>query len=316
MARPLRVEYGGARYHLMSRGDRRESTFWDEKDREQFIETLATTCKKCGWIVDAYCLMQNHFHLVVETPQPNLVLGMKWLLGTYTIRFNVRHKQSGHLFAGRYKSILVDESSDHYLRVVCDYVHLNPDRAGLIPDDERLDSYSWSSFPKYLANPDQRPTWLRVTRLLGEHGIEKDDRQGRREFSARIEARRADGESSEWRQIRTGWRYGAEDFRDRIDEWISRAKPSARNHVASERRESDEARAKTLIDGELAKVGWDEARLNRENKGHPVKAGIAEVLRAQTPMTIDWIARELKMGSWRTVRNLLQARRKKREIES
>src|SRR6266513_5641953 len=101
MPRKLRLEYAGAMYHLMSRGDRREDIFLDDVDRHDFIKTLAEACQKTGWQVHAYCLMRNHFHLVIETPQPNLVLGMKWLLGVYTKRFNIRHKLCGHVFAVR-----------------------------------------------------------------------------------------------------------------------------------------------------------------------------------------------------------------------
>jgi len=138
MARQLRIQYEGAIYHLMSRGDRREEIFRDDLDRRSFLETLGTACQKTGWQVHAYCLMSNHFHLVVETPRANLVEGMKWLLGTYTMRFNRRHKLSGHLFAGRYKSLLIDGATPGYLRTVCDYVHLNPMRARLLGKRERL----------------------------------------------------------------------------------------------------------------------------------------------------------------------------------
>jgi len=131
--RQIRIEYEGALYHVMSRGDHREAIVQDEKDRAMWIHTLAGACTKCDWQVHAYCLMTNHFHLVMETPSANLVSGMKWLLGTYTVRFNRRHQLRGHLFAGRYKSLLIDESDPYYLRIACDYVHLNPARAGLIP---------------------------------------------------------------------------------------------------------------------------------------------------------------------------------------
>ena len=94
--------------------------------------TLGEACGKTGWQVHALCLMPNHFHLVVETPQANLVAGMKWLLGTYTGRFNRRHKLFGHLFSGRYKALIVDGSGNGYLKTVCDYVHLNPARAKLL----------------------------------------------------------------------------------------------------------------------------------------------------------------------------------------
>jgi len=110
----------------MSRGDRREDIFADDRDRERFLETLEGTCRKTGWQVLAYCLMSNHFHLVIETPQPSLTAGMKWLLSTYTLRYNRRHKELGHLFSGRYKALIVEGGGHGYLRTVCDYVHLNP----------------------------------------------------------------------------------------------------------------------------------------------------------------------------------------------
>jgi len=111
MARKLRVEYAGAVYHVLNRGDRREAIFRDEEDRRRFVATLGEACAKTGWQVHALCLMPNHFHLVVETPQGNLVAGMKWFLGTYTGRFNRRHQLFGHLFSGRYKALMVKGSS-------------------------------------------------------------------------------------------------------------------------------------------------------------------------------------------------------------
>src|SRR6266567_1774710 len=109
MARKLRVQYPRAIYHLMNRGDRREPIFKDDEDRRRFLETLGQTCARTGWQVQAYCLMSNHFHLIVETPRSNLVAGMKWLLGTFTMRFNRRHRLSGHLFAGEKSGIGVLE---------------------------------------------------------------------------------------------------------------------------------------------------------------------------------------------------------------
>ena len=100
----------------MNRGDRRELIFMDDADRQRFVDTLGEACAKTGWQVHAYVLMPNHFHVVVETPQPNLVAGIKWLLGTYTSRFNRRHKLFGHLFCGRYKSLIVDGSGIGYLK--------------------------------------------------------------------------------------------------------------------------------------------------------------------------------------------------------
>src|SRR6266566_5063532 len=98
MARKLRVQYPGAIYHVMSRGDRRDAIFESDDDRRLFLETLGQACRKTDWQVHGYCLMRNHFHVVVETPRANLVAGMKWLLGTYTMRYNRRQKEFGHLF--------------------------------------------------------------------------------------------------------------------------------------------------------------------------------------------------------------------------
>src|SRR6266478_6124456 len=138
MARKLRIQYEGAIYHLMGRGIHRDVVFRSKNDRELFLKTLGEACSKTDWQVHAWCLMGNHFHLVVETPQANLVAGMKWFLGTYTSRFNRRHQVLGHLFSGRYKALVVDGSGTGYLRSVCDYVHLNPLRAKLLKVEEPL----------------------------------------------------------------------------------------------------------------------------------------------------------------------------------
>src|SRR2546427_56650 len=142
MARKLRIRYAGAIYHVMNRGDRREAIFADDHDRKRFLQALAAACQKTGWPVHAYGLLRNHFHLVLETPQPNLVAGRKWLLGACTSRFNRRHKQFGHLFSGRYKALVVDGSGNGYLKTVCDYVHLNPMRAKVLKAEQRLEEFA------------------------------------------------------------------------------------------------------------------------------------------------------------------------------
>ena len=131
MPRKVRIEFEGALYHIMCRGDRREEIFRDEQDRELFLSTLGQACERCGFVVHSYVLMRNHYHLLLETPAGNLVAGMKWFQGTYTVRFNARHRLDGHLFAGRYKAVLVEREEPSYGRVVSDYIHLNPARAGL-----------------------------------------------------------------------------------------------------------------------------------------------------------------------------------------
>jgi REP element-mobilizing transposase RayT len=216
MARQLRIEYPGAIYHVMNRGDRREPIFHDDFDRKRFVTTLSEACIKTDWQVHAYCLMNNHFHLVVETPGANLVAGMRWFLGTYTARFNRRHKQFGHLFSGRYKSLIVDGSGSGYLRTVCDYVHLNPVRAKLLRAEQKLRDFAWSSWPEYLKPPEQRPRWLRVDRLLGELCIPKDSLAGREELENYLEVRRAQEDGGELKNIRRGWCLGGETFRQEL----------------------------------------------------------------------------------------------------
>jgi len=216
MARKLRVQYPGAIYHVMNRGNRREPIFRDDADRKCFLTTLGEACVKTGWRMQAYCLMPNHFHLVVETPQANLVTGMKWFLGTYTGRFNRRHKLFGHLFSGRYKSLIVDGSGDGYLRTVCDYVHLNPARAKLVAVEQPLRAYRWSSWPEYLKLPGKRPAWLRVERLLGEYRIRQDSAASRRRLEEALEARRSAEEGGEYKLIRRGWFLGNERLKEEL----------------------------------------------------------------------------------------------------
>jgi putative transposase len=308
MARQLRVEYPGAIYHVMNRGDRREEIFQDDKDREGFLAALAEACGKTGWEVHALCLMRNHFHLVVETPQGNLVSGMKWLLGTYTGRYNRRHKLFGHLFSGRYKAVIVDGSGDGYFKTVCDYVHLNPVRAKLLTEPARLCEYAWSSWPEYLKTPGKRWPWLRVDRLLGEYGIPKDSAAGRRRFEEALEERRAQESETDYKGLRRGWCFGGEKFREELlGQMQERMGPE---HYGSARQETAEAKAERLVGEGLKRLKWREADLARRAKGDPGKVALAARLRVETVMTVKWIAARLQMGASGYVNHLLYQRRK------
>jgi putative transposase len=308
MARKLRVQYPGAIYHLMSRGDRREPIFKDDQDRTRFLECLAGACAKTGWQVHAWCLMANHFHLVIETPQANLVVGMKWLLGTYTGRFNRRHKVFGHLFSGRYKALIVDGSGSGYLKTVCDYVHLNPLRAHLIRPEEPLTRYPWSSLPAYLGSPGKRPAWLRVDRLLGEYGIPKDSPAGRRHLAATLEERRVGGPAGEFKAVRRGWCLGDAAFRKELLSQMHERRGA--HHYGEERHESDEAKALQLLEAEFKRRRWTPEQLSTRRKGDKHKLAIAGRLRRETTMTFQWIAEHLVMGSASNVANLLATSRK------
>jgi hypothetical protein len=238
--------------------------------------------------------MSNHFHLVVETPQPNLVQGMKWFLGTYTQRFNRRHQHWGHLFGGRYKAQLIDERSPGYLVRAANYVHLNPVRARLLRETDSLQKYRWSSYPAYL-HPRLRPDWLRLDRVLGEHGVQLDSPKGRREFSRRMQQLCLSAQIVEAVSLLRGWKIGAEDFADWLAEKLARR--GRRGERASERRETDEALAERLVRQSLRKLRWSEKDLKDRKKSDPHKLGIARQLREQTPMSRQWIATRLNMGS-------------------
>ena len=129
MARKLRLEYPGAIYHILNRGNYREGIFSTEGARNAFEGCLSEACEKSGWVVHGYCLMNNHYHLALETPEANLVAGMTWLQSTFANRFNRYRNERGHVFQGRYKALLVE--GGEWLGNLCPYIHLNPVRAGL-----------------------------------------------------------------------------------------------------------------------------------------------------------------------------------------
>ena len=145
MARKPRLEFAGAIYHVLSRGNYRKELF-DDGSARLFEKTLFEATAKCGWLLHAYVIMSNHYHLAVETPEGNLVEGMRWLQGTFGIRFNALRGERGHVFQSRYKSLLIEEGRPLLGQV--NYIHLNPVRAGLVTV-AKLRAYEWSSYPKF-----------------------------------------------------------------------------------------------------------------------------------------------------------------------
>jgi len=147
MPRSLRIEFPGAYYHVMARGNRRETIFHDDDDRRFFLATLSEACAMTGWRVHAWVLMGNHYHLFIETPEANLVAGMSWLQNTVTRRYNVRHQAWGRLFGDRYKAVLVEGADTYHYRTLADYIHLNPVRARLVvpKKGQSVLDYSWKN---------------------------------------------------------------------------------------------------------------------------------------------------------------------------
>jgi putative transposase len=284
----------------------------DDQDRRRFLGTLEEAIGKCGWRLHAYVLMTNYYHLIVETPNPNLVRGMTWFQTTYTMRYNARHRSSGHLFGGRYKAIVVDPEEPRYLASLLDYVHLNPVRAGLtrLRGKEGLLGYAWSSLPAY-ARRKGRPGWLCVERGLGAFGW-TDSARERRAFVDRLEVRvRAEGEepcgtsaldgqslqSTLWR----GWYFGREAFRDwlleKADGALGERRRGRKNYHGPEVRDHGEAEARRLIAAGLRRANLTNEELRTLPKSDPRKARIARAVRRQTTVPLRWLAEQLVMGN-------------------
>jgi REP element-mobilizing transposase RayT len=162
MARPLRIEYPGALYHVTTRGNAGGKIFRSDKDREYFLDLLGFIIDRFNWLCHAWCLMDNHYHLILETPEGNLSRGMRQLNGIYTQKYNWRYTKTGHVFQGRYKAILVNKES--YLLELCRYVVLNPVRANKV---KRPQDWKWSSY-RSTTGAAKAPQWLTTDWILAQ----------------------------------------------------------------------------------------------------------------------------------------------------
>jgi len=215
MARPLRIEFPGALYHVTARGDRQEPIYEDDNDRKFFLDLLGKVIVEWNWVCHAYCLMGNHYHLLVETPDGNLAKGMRQLNGVYTQLSNRQHQRVGHLFQGRYKAILVDR--DEYLLELSRYVVLNPVRARLV---KRVEDWPWSSY-RSMVGKARNPSWLATDALLAQFG--------KRKLSARRNFRRFVSEGIEresiWKNLSRQIYLGDEKFIERMQEKLEKKSP-------------------------------------------------------------------------------------------
>jgi putative transposase len=303
MARKARVEYAGATYHLMCRGNHQEPIFKDNRDCEIFLDTLGDVIGRMGWKLHAFVLMGNHYHLLTETPEPNLVDGMRWFQGTYTQRFNSRHKVWGHLFQSRYKALPVDEGD--YFSTVADYIHLNPARARCLDVDHgRLVDYKWSSFCGY-ARTSVRPDFLTVDRVLEGRGF-TDDTSGRRRYGNYMKRRVLDIQCSgspmeaeeQWKAIRRGWAFGGDEFREKIStlaDGVMKGKDTA-SYSGGSRKMHDARRAEELLKRGLDVFGMKEDDLSLLRKGDVRKKVIAWIIRKNTGVKNEWISERMYMG--------------------
>ena len=214
MARPLRIEYPGAGYHITNRGNDKKTVFKDDQDRETFLKILAFVNKRYHWLCHAYCLMDNHYHLMIETPDGNLSLGMRQLNGVYTQARNKRHSKTGHLFQGRYKAILIQK--DTHLLEVCRYVVLNPVRARMV---EKPEDWRWSSYRatggKETAHPCLATDWV-----LGQFSRTR----GKAEKEYRQFVKWGIGKETIWNEVKGQALLGEDDFVDSLADHLRRHK--------------------------------------------------------------------------------------------
>ena len=204
MARPLRVEYPGAFYHVINRGNSREKLYTGNRDYEKFLQYLEKAAERFALTIHTYCLMGNHYHLLVETPEPNLSMTMQWLNVSYATYFNRKQDRSGHLFQGRFKAILID--ADAYLLHLSRYIHLNPVRAGITNTPGQ---YRWSSYSSYIGE-QLSPKFLMTDMLLGNFGSNKNEaRKYYKEFVEGVDVKAIKDPS---KQLTGGFILGDEDF--------------------------------------------------------------------------------------------------------
>ncbi|MEJ2365319.1 MAG: transposase [Deltaproteobacteria bacterium] len=212
MARPLRIEFAGALYHVTARGNAQQDIYLTDDDRHQFLEFLRRACERYEWLCHAYCLMSNHYHLLIETQAPTLSKGMKYLNGTYTQVFNRCHKRVGHVFQGRYKGILVEK--DSYLLELSRYIVLNPVRARMVRSARE---WPWSSY-RATAGIVNSHRVLTTDCILGNFGERKNGAQEK----YKIFVREGKGQPSPWESLKNQIYLGSDEF---IDETQCKIEP-------------------------------------------------------------------------------------------
>jgi len=252
MARPLRLEFAGALYHVTSRGDRREAIYLTDEDRNAYLETLSKVCERYNWLVHAYCLMDNHYHLLVETPDSNLSKGMRQLNGVYTQYFNRTHQRVGHVYQGRYKAIIVQKEA--YLLEVARYIVLNPVRAKMV---RAAKDWAWSSY-RATAGLVEPHGWLNTQWIIAHFSRRKTTAIDRyRQFVS--EGKK---QPSIWEQLRNQIYMGNEDYIEKIQRKLGkeadlseiplsqrRSIPKSIEHYAQKYKERDQAIVATYQSG-------------------------------------------------------------------
>jgi len=301
MARKPRLEFPGAIYHVISRGNYRKPLF-EGGAGLAFEKTLFQACGKCGWLLHSYVIMNNHYHLALETPRPNLVEGMRWLQGTFGIRFNAFHGERGHVFQSRYKSLIIEEGRP--LLGLVNYIHLNPVRAGLLEVSE-LRQYALSSFPKFFAKSP--PSCLRRSRFLAALEF-PDSPSGMRRYVEHLEFSEENDPTARneiSKRYCRGWAIASQEYRDELKTAFAECADSE-SLGGAEWADLREAGWEKLFSSLMKAAGRSVDDPANAPKSAAWKVKIARQLRARSTATNEWIAHRLAMGHPSRVCNLIR----------
>lgn len=302
MPRKQRIEFAGAVYHIISRGNYRKDLFANSSTAEAFEKTIFEVSLRCGWNLYAYVIMANHYHLAMETPEPNLVAGMKWLQGTFATRFNRFHGERGHVFQGRYKSLVVEPGRS--LLGLMDYIHLNPVRAGICTVED-LRQFTFSSYPKYWKRTVPAPLNRQILASLA--GV-SDTVGGMRTYQKHLslcDERDPASRNRLYLDYCRGWHIGSKTARKDLARDLNRRNPQV-DWEGLDLRELHEGKWEALVSMELKKRNKTQKHIEGEPKGIPWKTEIARVLRRQTTASNPWLAQRLNMGHPSRVSALLR----------
>lgn len=314
MPRKLRLEFPGACYHVINRGNYRADIFKTEGARDAFELCLFEACVKSKWVMHAYVVMSNHYHLALETPDANLVSGMQWLQATFANRFNKLRGERGHLFQGRYKALLVEEGGP--LAQVCHYLHLNPVRARIVTI-EQLRDYRHSSY-WYLRQPKVRPAFLDVRTALIEAGDLTDTPAGWTKYGEYLAWQAEEGPAGRnkaYVSLSKGWALGTKDFKAALIKDHALA-ADTRAWETDGAREIHEQQWRERIDECLRKIQKTAAEVQNDRKSAGWKIGVADELKRSTQAPNGWIAERLNMGSGTAVSQYVGQRRRQKAARS
>jgi REP element-mobilizing transposase RayT len=298
MPRKGRLVFPSAIYHVLNRGNYRRDLFAEDEARRAFETCLFAACRKSNWVLHAFVIMRNHFHLAIETPDANLVPGMQWLQGTFANRFNRFRNERGHLFQGRYKSLLVD-AHGKTLGEVCDYIHLNPVAAHLT-DIDHLAEFRWSSF-WYLHRKQSRPAFLRPESALLRAKILTDDEPGWAAYAEHLVSfgktfQDGSKRSSHQRRLERGWALGSEEFKQAMAE---RDRPDivVRDNGADAADDVRQLQWSLILNRALGALGRSVSDAAAGRKSARWKLALATWMRETTQASRRWLTDKLNLGT-------------------